>query len=297
MLRDTPCRNTPKTKGETAMRQEREYPLPNRNVQKNPAYLSGKLRIFDELPSTNTYLLERAGRLPDGSAVMAKKQTAGKGRRGRSFVSPDGAGLYLSFLVRRPFPADHLPLFTPYAAVIVAEAIEELCPVTVGIKWVNDLYLGEKKLCGILTEGSFGPDGRLLYAVVGIGVNLIAGALSPELADIACAIGDFTSPPAPERLAERILVRFFGDMARLSDRSFLAEYRRRSILLGREVLTQKDGELLRGVVKAIDEDCGLCLATSRGDIVLRAGEVSVRKTAAPMTENAHDMPKKAARTP
>ncbi len=236
----------------------------------------GELRIFDDLPSTNTYLCERADGLPEGTAVMARRQTAGRGRRGHDFASPDGAGLYLSFLLRRPFPGSLLPLLTPYAAVITAEAIEELCPVKIGIKWVNDLFLGERKICGILTEGAFNPDGGLAHAVIGIGVNLKAGALPPELAGIAGAIGDVTPPPAPERLAVGILTRFFRNTDRLEDRSFLREYRRRSILLGREVFAVKDGKKIRGSATGIDEDGGLCLLTQEGSVTLRTGEVSVR---------------------
>ena len=258
------------------MSEDRKDPAGKDAMPGLPEALRGKFTVFDELPSTNTYLCERAAGLPDGTAVMARRQTAGRGRRGHDFVSPDGAGLYLSFLLRRPLPGAWLPLLTPYAAVIAAEAIEELCPVKIGIKWVNDLFLGERKICGILTEGAFSPDGGLAYAVIGIGVNLKAGALPPELAGIAGAIGDVTPPPAPERLAVGILTRFFRDTDRLEERSFLREYRRRSILLGRKVSAVKDGKKIRGTATTIDEEGGLCLLTPEGSVTLRAGEVSVR---------------------
>ena len=236
-----------------------------------------EIRRYPTLPSTNTTLREWAeAGAKHGAAVIADTQTAGRGRLGRSFASPDGAGLYMSMLVRERIPIGRLPLLTPYAAVAAARAIEECADTEVGIKWVNDLRIGDKKIAGILTEGGFTPSGELAFAVVGIGVNLIGGALPAELSAIAATIGDFTAPPSRERLAAAILKEFFGGLPSLESGAFLEEYRRRSVVLGRTV-TATDGErTLVGIATAIEDDGALRLNAEGKEILLRAGEVTVR---------------------
>lgn len=126
------------------------------------------------LDSTNAEALRRAvDGAPEGTVIVAEEQTAGRGRRGRSFFSPAGTGIYLSILVRPALPAERAHLLTCSAAVAVAEAIEACAGVDASIKWVNDVYCRGKKVAGILTEGSFDLEGGVLqHAVVGIGVNV-----------------------------------------------------------------------------------------------------------------------------
>ena len=130
----------------------------------------------DEVDSTNNVCKTLAAQGADDTAVIARRQTAGKGRLGRSFRSPEG-GLYLSVLWRG-CPAEQLLTVTPLAAVAVCRAIEQTCGAVCGIKWCNDVVLNGKKLCGILTESSLRPDGGAEWLVVGIGVNVGADGLS-----------------------------------------------------------------------------------------------------------------------
>jgi BirA family biotin operon repressor/biotin-[acetyl-CoA-carboxylase] ligase len=133
----------------------------------NPA-----LRIYGDLPSTNEWLwhLERtAGPLPDGTTVMALRQSAGRGQWGRQWQSPEG-GLYLSWFVRPQTPAENAPQLTLCAIWGVAAALRDR-GLPVWIKWPNDLLLGDRKLGGILTETRLGSDGRINRAVIGIGLN------------------------------------------------------------------------------------------------------------------------------
>ena len=111
--------------------------------------------------------LARAG-APHGTAVTARRQTAGKGRLGRSFYSPANAGMYVSVVLRPQIPAEQSLLITSAAAVAAARAIERVSGVEVKIKWVNDLYFTGKKLCGILSEASLSADGRPEFIIVGI---------------------------------------------------------------------------------------------------------------------------------
>ena len=233
--------------------------------------------VLPTVDSTNTYLRRLAADgAPDGTAVIAEAQTAGRGRLGRQFASPAGAGLYMSVLLRRDIPVSRLPLLTPYVAVAAARAVERLAPVCVGIKWVNDLRIGERKIAGILTEGGLADGERLAYAVVGVGINLLPSALPEELREIAAAIGDYAPPPSPAAMAAALLDTLFADYATFTDGSFLDEYRRRSVVLGRTV-TATDGERTAiGVAEAIEDDGALRLLTEDGPLRLRAGEVSIR---------------------
>ena len=235
------------------------------------------IRVFPLLASTNLTLREMAeAGAPHGTAVIAEAQTAGRGRLGREFASPPEAGLYMSMLVRMPIPAASLGRMTPYAAVAAARAIEATAAVQVGIKWVNDLRIGDRKIAGILTEGGFTPTGELAFGIVGIGVNLLPGALPPSLAGIAAAIGDHAVPPSREVLAAAILDRFYRNLSEVTDGSFMEEYRRRSVVIGRTVTAQDAGRTVTGVATAIEDDGALRLATAEGEILLRAGEVSIR---------------------
>ncbi len=235
------------------------------------------VRVFPTLPSTNTTLREWAEEgAPHGAAVIAEAQTAGRGRLGRAFASPKGAGLYISMLVRRPIPAERLPLLTPYAAVAAARAIEACADVRVGIKWVNDLRIGERKIAGILTEGGLTEKGALSYTVVGIGINLSSNALPSELSGIAAAIGDYAPPPSPARLAAELLDRFFFGLDGFEDGSFLGEYRSRSVVLGREVIATVGEQTLTGKAIAIADDGALILESEGKTMRLGAGEVSIK---------------------
>ena len=110
---------------------------------------------FDTLPSTNDTAKELGLRgEKENTAVIARAQTAGRGRMGRQFFSPDQSGIYMSILLRPTFSPDKSHLLTPAAAVAVADAIDSVCGTDCKIKWVNDIYLGNKKVCGILTETS-----------------------------------------------------------------------------------------------------------------------------------------------
>nr|WP_288977283.1 biotin--[acetyl-CoA-carboxylase] ligase [uncultured Blautia sp.] len=151
------------------------------------------MQVEKEISSTNQYLKKRGieENLPHGSFVAAEAQTEGKGRRGRSFYSPAGSGLYLSVLMRPKRTAQESLTLTAAAAVAVCRAVEQICGVFLGIKWVNDLYLGERKVCGILTEAVTDFEtGDIELVIVGIGLNLRmpAGGFPKGLSGTAGAV-------------------------------------------------------------------------------------------------------------
>ncbi|MBQ6824868.1 MAG: biotin--[Clostridia bacterium] len=223
--------------------------------------------------STNRVVKERAeAGEPEGLVYFAEAQTAGRGRLGRSFFSPAGSGLYFSVLLR-PKGIDPLKI-TVLAGVAVARAAEEVLGLDLQIKWVNDLYYKNKKVCGILAEGALSAGG-LDYCVLGIGVNVFAPPAGfGELDAIAGALVE----GAPEntlrgRLAASILNHFFALYER--QESVLEEYRRRSYLQGKTVTAVRGNQRFPAKVVGIGEDYALLLETAEGILALSSGEVQL----------------------
>ena len=134
---------------------------------------AGKVRVESVVDSTNTRLKAEAASLPVGAVLIAEEQTGGRGTHGRSFQSPRGDGLYLSALLRPRAALNDLFTLTGWVAVAAREGVEEASGAPVEIKWLNDLYLHGRKLCGILTELSFlGESAEPDYVVVGMGINM-----------------------------------------------------------------------------------------------------------------------------
>ncbi len=238
-----------------------------------------RIRTMSESPSTNDEM-KTAARLgePEGLVVIADRQSAGRGRMRRAFFSPEGSGLYMSILLRPSLKAGDSVLITAAAAVAVAEAIESLTGRDARIKWVNDIFLDGKKVCGILTEGTISADGHLESAVLGIGVNIASppGGFPETLQDIAGAVFSSEAPKeARACLAANILERFYGYRA-LEARAFLGGYRDRSLVVGRPVMVTLGEEIFPALAKSIDDDCRLIVETAKGALPLCAGEVSIR---------------------
>ena len=240
------------------------------------------LRVYDEAAgSTNDLVREAALRgEPEGLVVVADTQRAGRGRQGRTFVSPPGTGVYMSLLLRPKLPAAEAVAVTGIAAVAVTQAMEDLGAGGAGIKWVNDVYLRGLKVCGILTEATMDMEsGGLDHAVLGIGVNLFppAGGFPPELAGIAGAV--FPGKPEDDersRIIAAILDRFLPLYRALPDRGWLEEYRSRSILTGREVRFIRDGRERRGLVLGVDDAARLLIRLDSGEeTALSSGEVQL----------------------
>ncbi len=243
-----------------------------------------RVSVFPSLTSTNATARQMAADgAPDGSLVIAEHQSAGRGRMSRSFFSPDGTGLYMSVIVRRPLPAAYATRLTTAAAVATAQAIEAVSGRAAHIKWVNDIYLDGKKACGILTEGHIAPQmGSLDYAIVGIGVNIAppTDGFPPEIADIATAVFVDKTPPerAREQLAVEIVNRLLTYADGLTAPNILSEYRRRSYLSGQRVLVRRMDEDGRAAdALEIDDEFRLVVRYEDGTAeALDSGEVSVR---------------------
>lgn len=236
--------------------------------------------------STNTLLKEQAAAgAPEGTLLVALSQTAGRGRLGRTFHSPEGTGLYFSLLLRPTCAPEEALMLTVAIAAAATETIDALTGRLPGIKWVNDLYLDDRKLAGILTEAAISPEtGRLDYAVVGIGINVEEpeNGFPSEIADIAGALYPNKKTPAElrEQLVAGIVNRFYEYYEHLADREFFEYYRTHSCLIGREVLvtnlaTDTEGRVARAI--AIDEECHLVVEYEDGQReALQSGDVRLR---------------------
>jgi BirA family biotin operon repressor/biotin-[acetyl-CoA-carboxylase] ligase len=143
------------------------------------------IELLKTVPSTNQYLKSAdTDALPHGHVVIADEQTVGRGRQSKPFLSPAGQGLYLSVLLKPDVAPQEAPFLTLCAAVAVSDAIDAVFGIITRVKWVNDIFCGGKKLCGILTQAqSCAEQNTMDYVVVGIGVN--TGKISGELRDIA----------------------------------------------------------------------------------------------------------------
>ncbi|MBO4697157.1 MAG: biotin--[acetyl-CoA-carboxylase] ligase [Lachnospiraceae bacterium] len=246
-----------------------------------------RLDLREEADSTNR-IAKQMGQdgAPEGYLVIADRQTAGRGRLGRSFSSPKGTGLYMSLLLRPDMPASEAVRITAAAAVAAAEAVNALSGADAGVKWVNDLYLNGRKICGILTESVLGSNGdKPEYAVLGIGINLTEpeGGFDASIADKAGAIWKRGEMPDGfrERLAAEIVNRFLPYYRNLFGAELLKRYRELSVLPGKEVLVyrtfaeKEEGKPAK--VLGIEEDFGLLVRFEDGtEEVLSTGEVSLK---------------------
>lgn len=220
------------------------------------------ISVYSEIDSTNSRAKELASEgAVHGTTVVADMQSAGRGRLGRAFVSPSGKGLYMSVIIRPDYPTETASLITSATACATAEAVENLCGSEVRIKWVNDLYMHGKKICGILTEASLGLEMRTLdYAVIGIGVNVrkIGESFDSDLSMRATSIEDVTDLKLNRNeLCAEILNCLEKYLDSLEERGFLAEYRRRELLTGNLITANIGGETITAKAVGIDDNANL----------------------------------------
>lgn len=200
--------------------------------------LGRKIDVFKTIDSTNSFAksLAQLGAV-HGTTVISEVQTNGRGRMGRSFYSPLGMGIYMSVILRPQLTVEESLLITSAAAVAAAEAIEKVAGIDCKIKWVNDIYSGSKKLCGILTEASVNVEqGGLEYAIVGLGINVQNVTFPKNISDIATSIKLETDTPVSRSvLAAEILNCLEERLETVREKSFLDEYRRRSNVIGKRI--------------------------------------------------------------
>lgn len=236
---------------------------------------------LESVDSTNTYAkLLASQNHPEGTVVIADHQTNGRGRLGRSFFSPKDTGIYMSVILKPDVSCDKVLYITTAAAVSVATAIEKVTGCEAKIKWVNDVYMQNKKVCGILTEGHISHNENTIdYAILGIGINISEpdGGFPEDIKNIATTITDNKNSLIKEKLIYEILNIFFGYYENIESKPHLDEYKNRSILDGKNVNIIKCDKITdNGVCLGIDDDFSLMIKTSSDILHISSGEVSVR---------------------
>ncbi len=239
------------------------------------------ITVLKTVDSTNIRLRSMALEgAPHGSVVLAETQTGGRGRLGRSFVSPPNSGIYMSVLLRPGADMEAAIPVTTAAAVAVCEAVRELTGKEAGIKWVNDVYIGRRKICGILTEAAADVEtGSLDYVVVGIGINFRENpdAFEGEVRERAGWVyGKEEKGVRRSELAATVIDRMLQYADHMPERGFIDAYRKYSIIIGKERRCFRGKESFDAVALDIDRDGGLIVETEEGRKTLNTGEISVR---------------------
>ena len=212
----------------------------------------------------------------DPVVFIADEQTAGRGRLGRSFSSTPG-GIYMSILTPTDDSTRATDL-TVYAAVVASRALSELYGIEPAIKWVNDIYLGGKKLAGILVQGVVSPEGKLTHAVMGIGLNVKTEEMPEEIREIATSLKIEGIDADLTALAGEIASRYIKGLHLLGSREIIDEYRRRSFITGCEISVITPTEEYPARVIGIGDDCELIIVTESGETKsLHTGDVSIRR--------------------
>ena len=238
-----------------------------------------KIILLEEADSTNRVAKELAWQgEAEGTLVLANVQSAGRGRLGRSFYSQAGSGIYASLILRPNLSATQALRITSCAAVAVARAIETVTELSPQIKWVNDIYVNGKKVCGILTEAGFSGQGeQMQHAVLGIGVNVGIMQFPDELSSIATSLENETKESVSRsRLLAEICNEFSVFYENIEKGTFLEESRRRSFVLGKQIVVHTSEGIYEAKAVDLNEEGHLIVEKDGIQECLYTGEISVR---------------------
>lgn len=243
-----------------------------KNKDKNTGIL-----IYKSVASTNDIAKEKAKSQSDKSLIiLSEHQSAGRGRMGRRFFSPEGSGLYMSIMMKPAVSGDECIFLTLCAACAVCKALDRLAECDTEIKWVNDILLQGKKVCGILTEAEFDNEKKVKYAVIGMGINVTGTEFNEEIKNIATSV-EKSCGKALDRneLAAEIINNFFDIFENFNDRAFFPYYKSKSAALGKTVkVISHDGSFFAEAFD-IDEKGRLAVKYNGEIIYLNSGEIRI----------------------
>ncbi len=240
----------------------------------------GDITLYQSTDSTNLRAMDAAKNgAPHGTVIAASHQSAGRGRLGRSFFSPEGYGIYFSVIIRQNLSPDTVNYLTPLVAVAVYDALASFTQKDMKIKWVNDIYADNKKVCGILVQ-SAAENGGLAYAVIGVGINLWVpeNSFPEEIADIAG--GAFHSPF--ENMRSKVCASAIDNILEYTklpvNTEIIEKYRALSWLDGKEIFVLRGDSKTPAKALSVDGQCRLEVVYPTGEReFLNAGDVSIRK--------------------
>lgn len=241
--------------------------------------LGNKLFLFETIDSTNTCAktLAEAG-VEEGAIVLAESQSEGRGRLGRTWISDPGKNLLFSCILRPPVEKGDAGLLTFFASVAVARALEQSTGFHFECKWPNDLLLNGKKCCGILLEISLN-DGKLAFAILGIGVNVNQREFGNELRRAATSLAREAGREFDRKKLFQTMVReldlLYHDVKQNRFRRILTEWNNRCTMFGRDVRVDRNGTTISGKAVGLHKDGGLIVQTAAGNEIVYAGDVTV----------------------
>lgn len=264
-----------------------------------PEFRENPVEFFTEIDSTNSYakrllsdaknLFDENGNLTEdgknlsGRIIFAESQTSGRGRFGRTFVSPKKNGIYVSVIYAPKGGISNPGKITAFASVCVKRALKKVFQIDAKIKWINDLYFNGKKICGILTEGIFNPQVQKIEAgIIGIGINIGSDCFKGELENIAGGI--INSSQIDDSLRLELLIQVCANVLKIfseDENSVLSEYKSSSFLLGKKItvfpIACESEKSYSAKAVDIDENASLVVELEDGTKkALTSGEVSVR---------------------
>lgn len=251
-------------------------------------YLSSELKdipiyYYNSISSTNDCAKQLAKEgVPEYTLVIADTQTNGKGRMGRTFISPSGTGVYMSVVLYPKTTLKTSQLITSCVAVGISKAIDNLCHSNSKIKWVNDIFLNDKKISGTLTEGAIDFEtNSFKYAIVGTGINVRStkNIFDDNLLEIATSIEDVTGLQiSRSRLIAEVLNNMYIELNHIEKKSFIKEYVKRSLIIGKEIIVDENGSETLAKAIGIDRNAGLIVKFLDGTTkTLNSGEARIRK--------------------
>lgn len=243
----------------------------------NPSCKDLKLYVYDQIDSTNNEAKRMvANGFSDIALIVANEQTSGRGRLGREFYSPKNTGIYMTFIFHPNLEISDAVSVTTAASVAVVRAIERLTEVKPQIKWVNDVYLNEKKVCGILTEAVTDFESGVTNSIIiGIGINITTESFPDEIASTAASLN-------PSGISRNKLIAAAADemltiCGDLTDKSYIKDYRSHSLIIGKNIYYYKNNTKYTGIAMNIDDNGGLVVRSADGKIeILHSGEITVR---------------------
>ena len=234
---------------------------------------------FEQIDSTNNYAKQYMKNCSQSQKCIfiADSQTEGKGRMGRTFISPDNKGLYMTIAFSE-FDFNNINILTVLAATSVAQSLDELCKTDFKIKWVNDILLNNKKICGILSESSIDALNRKVnYAVVGIGINLFGNELNPEISNIASTVEKETNIKLDiESLIVNIIKKTEYFISLLPNKKFIDCYKNKSTVIGKKIIINNFTTQFECFAKDIDNEGCLIVEQDGKTLKYNSGEVSIK---------------------
>ena len=243
--------------------------------------------VYEQLPSTNTEAKTLAiNGANEFTTIIAKSQTQGKGRLGRRFISNSENGLYMSIILKPNIPPSECVHITVLTAVAVMEAINETSGVDSDIKWVNDIYINDKKVCGILVESTC-ENNIITNAIVGVGVNITPpqNGFDTEIKDIATSIFDKIAPPNyKEILCAKIIDKIVHYYKNIKEKTYMNAYREKSNIINKEVDIYIGNDIFKGIAIDINDKAEIVVKMENGETrIFNSGEARVRKNGAKLS--------------